>query len=263
VVIGGLFIVGLLAFSWPHIVIGTMTSRDKMIFKWMPLLVFVVGGFMFYTIPFVWGSILAPAIGQLDGTKVPVVSGQEADYVLQTIVTAYLPRWFSVFVLMGVIGAAVSTAAVQLMTAAILVSRDVIHSFLLPDADDRTLIFWTKVAVVGIVVLAMIVALWNPVALAEYLTHIAVPGFVQWAPCLLGGLLWTRGTRQGAVASVVAGTVLLIVGYFAGLGTKTVLIAVVVNAVVYVVVSLLTPKPSAEIRSRFFDEVDEFLSSKA
>lgn len=261
--IGGLLIVGLLAFSWPHIVIGTMTSRDKLIFKWMPLLVFVVGGFMFYSIPFVWGAVLAPAVSLMDGTLVPPVGAEEADRVLQTIVTAYLPKWFSVFVLMGVIGAAISTAAVQLMTAAILVSRDIIHAFIMKDCEDRVLIFWTKIAVVGIVILSMLVALWNPVSLAEYLTSIAVPGFVQWAPCLLGGVLWKRGTRQGAVAAVLTGTVMLIVGAVAGIGDATVLIAVILNAIVYVVVSLLTPRPPAEITARFFEEVDEFLESRA
>lgn len=265
VTIGGLFIVGMLAFSWPHIVIGTMTAREKHIFKWFPLLAIVAGGICFYTIPFLWGSVVAPAISHMPNTLVPPVTGKEADYILQTIVTSYLPKWFAMFVLMGVIAAAVSTAAVQLMTSAILVSRDLIHGFIKRNATDRELINWTKIAVIIMVFLSIGVSIWNPIALAQYLTLVAVPGFAQWAPCLAGAVLWKRGTKQGAIAGTLTGAILLIlafVGLLGDIGTKIILISIVVNTLVYIVVSLLTPKPPAEIQAKFFDEVDELLSSK-
>jgi SSS family solute:Na+ symporter len=62
VIIGGTMVVGLMAFSWPHIVIGVMTARDKMLFKWFPILIFIFGGVFFYTMPFIWGSLIAPVI---------------------------------------------------------------------------------------------------------------------------------------------------------------------------------------------------------
>lgn len=263
VTIGGLFIVGMLAFSWPHVVIGTMTAREKNIFKWFPLLAIVAGGICFYTIPFIWGSIVAPAISHMPNTLVPPVTGEAADYVLQTIVTVYLPKWFAVFVLMGVIAAAVSTASVQLMTSAILVSRDLIHGFIKPDASDRQLINWTKIAVMVVVALSITISLWNPISLAQYLTLVAVPGFAQWAPCLLGAVLWKRGTKQGAISGVLVGTGILVIGFITGLGTKIILVSIIVNSLTFIVVSLCTPKPSAEIEAKFYDEVDDFLASGA
>lgn len=263
VTIGGIFIVGMLAFSWPHIVIGTMTAREKNIFKWFPMLAIVAGGICFYTIPFIWGSIVAPAISHMPNTLVPPVTGKEADYILQTIVTTFLPKWFAIFVLMGVIAAAVSTAAVQLMTSAILISKDLIHGFIKPDATDRQLINWTKMAVITVVIISAVISFWNPIALAQYLTLVAVPGFAQWAPCLVGAVLWKRGTKQGAIAGTLSGTALLILGFIIGIGTKIILVSIIVNAITYVVVSLLTPKPSAEIQAKFYDEVDDFLSSGA
>jgi SSS family solute:Na+ symporter len=199
----------------------------------------------------------------MPGTLVPPVTGQAADNILQTIVSAYLPRWFATFVLMGVIAAAISTAAVQLMTAAIFVSRDIIHGFIKQDATDTELLGWTRVAVIGIIICSLIVALWNPIALALYLTHIAVPGFAQWAPCLAGAVLWRRGTAQGAMAGTLTGTIILVAGFIFRLGNAVALVSVIVNALVYIIVSLCTPRPSQEIQSKFFDEVDEFLSSKA
>ncbi len=261
VTIGGLFIVGMLVFSWPHVVIGTMTAREKHIFKWFPLLAIVAGGICFYTIPFLWGSIVAPAISHMPGTLVPAVTGKEADYVLQTIVTTYLPKWFAMFVLMGVIAAAVSTASVQLMTSAIFVSKDLIHGFINPEASDKQLITWTKLSVIVIVILSAIISFWNPISLAQYLTLVAVPGFAQWAPCLIGAVLWKRATKQGAIAGVLTGTSLLIIGFIVGVGTKMILVSIILNAIVFVVVSHLTPKPTEEIQAKFYDEVDDFLAS--
>ncbi|MBD3391846.1 MAG: sodium:solute symporter family protein [Chitinivibrionales bacterium] len=265
VTIAGLLIVGMLAFSWPHVVIGTMTARDKLIFKWLPLLAIVAAGFLFYTIPFIWGAIVAPAISLLPDTLVPPMSGKEADNVVQVIITQYLPRWFSTFVLMGVIAASISTAAVQLMTSGILVSRDLIHGFFRPDATDRQLILWTKGAIVALLLLTFGIAAWNPARLADYLTSVSVPGFAQWAPCLLGAVLWRRGTRQGAIAGVLGGTLVLVAGYIIAPGNaallgKLIIGSLVLNGLLYVVVSLVTPPPSAEVQSRFFDEVDDFLS---
>ena len=262
-IIVGVFITGLMAFSWPHIVMGTLTVRDKTIFKWFPLLGIVAGGIGFYTIPFIWGSLVAPAISHMDGTLVPVVSGKAADNVVQVIITKYLPGWFSTFALMGIIAAALSTAAIQLMTSAILVSRDLIHGFFKPDATDRQLIIWTKLAVIGLLILSVLIALWNPIAMALYLTNIAVPGFAQWAPCLAGGIVWKRGTKQGAIAGVLVGTAMLIASFILHLPSFVIIASFIVNALVYVIVSLLTSKPSEHIERIFFDEVDEFLQEKA
>jgi SSS family solute:Na+ symporter len=262
-IIVGLFITGFMAFSWPHIVMGTLTVRDKAIFKWFPLLGIVAGGIGFYTIPFLWGSLVAPAISHMDGTLVPVVSGKAADNVVQVIITKYLPGWFSTFALMGVVAAALSTAAIQLMTSAILVSRDLIHGVFKPDATDRQLIIWTKLAVIGLLILSVGIAFWHPMALALYLTQIAVPGFAQWAPCLVGGIVWKRGTKQGAIAGALVGTAILIAGFVFHLPTVVIIASFIVNALTYIIVSLLTPKPSEHIERMFFDEVEEFLEEKA
>ena len=184
------FFVGILAFTWPHIVISTMTAQDKTIFKWMPALAIIVAGMFFYTIPFVWGAMVAPAISRLPGTLVPPLSGKEADNIVQMIITSYLPPWFSAFVLMGVIAAAISTAAVQLMTASIIVARDVIHGLLVPGGSDQFLIRTTKLSIVAILLLSTGIAFWYPVELAQYLVGIAIPGFAQWGPPFVGGMLW-------------------------------------------------------------------------
>ncbi|MDY6837306.1 MAG: sodium:solute symporter family protein [Thermodesulfobacteriota bacterium] len=260
------FMLGILAFTWPHIVVSTMTAQDKTIFKWMPALALIVAGMLFYTIPFIWGAVVAPAISHMPGSLVPPVSGKAADNIVQTIVTSYLPPWFSTFVLMGVIAAAISTAAVQLMTASIIVARDIIHGVFVPRGRDQFLIRTTKLSVIAILLMSMGIAFWYPVELARYLLDLAIPGFAQWGPALVGGILWKRATKKGALAGTVAGSVYLVAGFIHKpllLGLPPAIPTILVNLILFVVISLLTSRPSEKVIRVFFDEVEDFLSKKA
>ncbi len=290
------FLVGLLALCWPHVVISAMTAQSKRIFVWMPGLALVAGGIFFYTVPFVWGVFLAPALSGLPDAKVlrltvpeeagriaaeasdagAALSGEEieraaqksvtssCDKIVQRAVGAYMPSWAGVFVVLGVIGAALSTAAVQLMTSGILVSRDIIHGCFMPGAGDKTLLLITKGAIIAIVTASLLIAWWYPVALAEYLANIATPGFAQWGPAFVGGFVWKRGNRYGALAGSCAGFAILAGCFIFGLlPGMAVIPALAVNLILYVAVSMATPSPSKEVLRKFFDEVDVFLSKTA
>jgi solute:Na+ symporter, SSS family len=275
IVLAGTFIVGLLAFAWPHVAIGCMTARDKSLFKWFPLLIFVFGGLFFYIIPFIWGSIVAPAAMPLaELEELAVQNGvdlqTEADRVVQTVISRSLPEWFGVYVLLGVIAAAVSTAAVQLMTSGVIVSRDVIQGLFKPQASDREITAWARWSVVVIILLSMGISFLNQGAMALYLTDVSVPGFAQWAPALVGGLLWKRATKQGAIAGTVVGVVYLVASLLIVVNGERPLVighpvipSLLVNTVVFLVVSKLTPRPSEQIENQFFDEVDDYLKSEA
>jgi len=252
-----------------------MTARDKSLFKWFPLLIFVFGGLFFYIIPFIWGSIVAPAaISVTELAAEAAANGvelqTEADRVVQTVITRNLPSWFGVYVLLGVIAAAVSTAAVQLMTSSVIVSRDVIQGLFKPNASDMQITRWARLAVIGIVLASLGVSLLAKGAMALYLTDVSVPGFAQWAPALVGGLLWKRGTKQGAIAGTVTGLVYLVLSLVIVVNGERILVvghpvllSLIINTIVYLVVSKLTPRPSEAIENQFFDEVDEYLKSES
>jgi SSS family solute:Na+ symporter len=191
------------------------------------------------------------------------MAGLEADNVVQTIITRYLPGWFAGFVLTGVIAAAISTAAVQLMTSAIFVSRDLIHGGLQRRLSPQRMVLVTKIAVIALILAALAIAAQYRMALALYLTKIAVPGFAQWATPLVGAVIWRRSTKWGALCGVLGGTGYLFAGYFfppiVGHLENPLLPALAVNIALFVVVSLLTRPADRETLNRFFDEVDQFL----
>ena len=274
IVLAGTFVVGLLAFSWPHVAIGCMTARDKSLFKWFPLLIFIFGGLFFYIIPFIWGSIVAPAAIPVEELSELAASNgvalqTEADRVVQTVISNSLPQWFGVYVLLGVIAAAVSTAAVQLMTSSVIVSRDVIQGLFKPNANDKQITTWARWSVVAIVILSVIVSFLNQGAMALYLTDVSVPGFAQWAPALVGGLLWRRGTRQGAIAGTLSGVIYLVLSLLIVVNGERILVighpvipSLLLNTIVYIVVSKLTPRPDEQIETQFFEEVEDYLKAE-
>ena len=102
--------------------------------------------------------------------------------------------------------------------------------------------------------------------MALYLTDVSVPGFAQWAPALVGGLLWKRGTKQGAIAGTLAGVIYLVLALVVVVDGERILVighpvipSLLLNTILYIVVSKLTPRPSETIEHQFFDEVDEYL----
>jgi solute:Na+ symporter, SSS family len=86
----------------------------------------------------------------------------------------------------------------------------------------------------------------------------------------VGGLLWKRGTKQGAIAGTIAGIVYLVLSLLIVVDGNRILVvghpvipSLLLNTIVYIVVSKLTPKPSEEIESQFFHEVDAYLKAES
>jgi len=114
--------------------------------------------------------------------------------------------------------------------------------------------------------LSMAISFWYPVELAQYLVGIAIPGFAQWGPPLVGGILWKRATKEGAVTGIVVGTLYLIVGFIyrpALFGLHPAIPTLLINITLFVVISSLTSRPGDMVIRVFFDEVEDFLSKKA
>jgi SSS family solute:Na+ symporter len=109
-------------------------------------------------------------------------------------------------------------------------------------------------------------------AMAMYLTNVSIPGFAQWSPALVGGLLWKRGTKQGAIAGTLAGVIYLLLGllitgpdgsHILFLNLHPIVPTLPLNLIVYIAVSKLTPKPGEHIEDIFFNEVDDYLRSSS
>ncbi|MCX8109862.1 MAG: sodium:solute symporter family protein [Syntrophorhabdaceae bacterium] len=254
----GLALAGLTVMAWPHVVIGTMQVKSMVVVRktaiWMLLF-----SLIFCNIAAIWGYLVCPIL-------VPGLKGKAADAVVQIAITKYLPGWASGATLLAVLAAAISTVATQLMVTGLLVSRDIIFS-VSNKVTDKGLILWSRIGMVGAAVVSFILAILRPAELGLLLSNIASPGFALWLPALIGGVLWKRGTKEGVIVGIVAGLILLIVGSFFYkpllLGFHPIFVPLLVDALLYVGVSLITSPVPSSVQKKFFEDIEDYLEEHA
>ena len=184
--------------------------------------------------------------------------------VLATPEIAGLPYVISGLVAAGGMAAAMSTADGLLLAIANALSHDLYYSIIDPKADTRKRLIVARVLLIAIGALAAIVA---------SLRLTGILGAVAWAfdfaasglffPLVLG-VWWKRANKEGAIAGMVfgflSGTAYLYYVYTGGTPwfgidhLRFAIIGMPISLVAMVVVSLLTPEPSAEIQA-MVDEV--------
>jgi SSS family solute:Na+ symporter len=164
--------------------------------------------------------------------------------VLPNMATQVLPYWVGVVVLIGMIGAAMSTANGSILVISVVLTQNVIQSWRQTRLRDSTLLMFARVMALPTAAAAGLVAFYRPepgilliVAFDIVLAGCVVP--------LLAGVYWPKATQAGAIAAIVVGSVARIVAYFvtpgpwAGLDT---LLPPVLSAIVFYSVCQLTSK---------------------
>jgi SSS family solute:Na+ symporter len=181
---------------------------------------------------------------------------------VQLVIEQFLPSWFGIFVLMAVVAAALSTVGTQLLVTGIFFSRDIMSKLVKRQIKDTDLISWTRWSLIVVVIASLALAQMRPVEMGLFLTQLSSPGLTQWLPLLVGGLFWRGATKEGAIVSLVASIIVLVVAMNykpITFGYPAVVIATVVNLVLYVGVSLMTKPASTETLKLYFDDVDAYL----
>jgi solute:Na+ symporter, SSS family len=170
------------------------------------------------------------------------------DDAFATIVKDELPVGVRGLVLAAALAAVMSTSSGALIACATVANNDIWSRLRARGAEGETAsgerdevqgnrVF---ILIMGVGVIATAIALNNVVEALTVAYNLLVGGLL--VP-ILGGLLWKRGTAQGALASVVVGG-LAVVGLMAGYGilaNEPVYYGLLSSLVTYVVVSLATP----------------------
>ena len=161
------------------------------------------------------------------------------------------------FILAGILAATMSTADAQLLGAASGVTKNLLNDVMGLKLDDRKNMFIARITVVGVAILGVIFAS-NPNSSIFRVVSFAWAGFgATFGPVVLFALFWKRCNKQGAIAGMASGMVMIFVwkfliapkgGIFA---IYELLPAFVVSCAAIVVVSLLTPAPEKDIVKTF------------
>jgi len=201
-----------------------------------------------------WGSVVAGVYcllyaltGALVGTAARVILPDltTPDNAFARIATEALPIGITGLVLAAALAAVMSTASAGLLASSTILANDVYAGFVVRGEHNKVLVSRVATLLVGVGVLVTSIVV-NDVVGALTVAYDLLSGAL-FVP-IVGALFWGRATAAGALSSMAAGSAAVVLfmirdGLFAN---SPIIWGLLVSLVVFVVVSLLTPKPSQE-----------------
>ena len=194
------------------------------------------------------------------GRSVPGISylsNAEAENIFIDTAVTFLPPLLAGFACAGILAASISSSDSYLLISTSALAENIYHGILKKDASDKQVMRVSRIAMAVITLIAMVIA-WDANSTIFGITAFAWAGFgATFGPLMLFSLFWKRVNRQGALAGmIVGGSMVFIWKYLvAPLGGMfaiyELLPAFICGSIALVVVSLLTPAPSAEIKADF------------
>ncbi len=160
-------------------------------------------------------------------------------------------------ILAGILASTMSTSDSQLLAASSSVSQDLLKNCFGLKLSEKASMTAARLTVVLISVVGVIIA-WNPDSSVFDIVSFAWAGFgACFGPLMLFSLFWKRTNRNGALAGMFVGGVMVFVWHYliapiGGIwGIYELLPAFLLSSIAIVAVSLLTAPPAKEIIEEF------------
>ena len=185
--------------------------------------------------------------------------------VLSTPEVAKLAPWVIALVAAGGLAAALSTASGLLLVISSAIAHDVYYRILRPDASESQQVFVGRVMVGLAVALAGYFGINPPGFVAQVVAFAFGLAASSFFPIIVLGIFDRRTNREGAIAGMITGlvfTLFYIVGvkfggmqpWFFGVSPEGIgTLGMIINFIVTLVVSRLTPPPPAAIQEMVED----------
>jgi solute:Na+ symporter, SSS family len=218
-------------YMWPHVFGSAFSARSAKVIKRNAVIM------PFYQIPIL-------LIFMVGFTALLVLPGLDnADMAFLSLVNKTYPSWFMGFV--GAAGAvtAMVPAAILVLFASTLISKNVYQTGINPHASENTVMRLSRLMVLIIMTFSLLFAIFLPNELVNLLI-LGYDGVCQFFPGVVFGLFWKRVTKQGVLAGILVGTgfvVFLILSRndpFIGMNAG--FVGLLINIIVTIAVSLLT-----------------------
>lgn len=220
-------------YMWPHVFGSAFSAKSDKVIKRNAIIM------PFYQIPIM-------LIFMVGFTAVLVIPGLEnGDLSFLSLVNKTYPSWFMGFI--GAAGAvtAMVPAAILVLFASTLLSKNVYKAGFDPDADDEKVMRLSRFMVIVIMTVSLIFALFMPNELVNLLI-LGYDGVCQFFPGVIFGLFWKKASKAGVLAGLVAGIVtagvLILTGNDPFLGLNAGFVGLILNLVVTVTTTLLKKK---------------------
>ncbi len=139
----------------------------------------------------------------------PVTANRETVFI--TLAQVLFNPWIAGILLSAILAAVMSTLSCQLLVCSSALTEDFYKAFLRPNASQKELVWFGRLMVLAVAVLAIGIAS-NPDSRVLGLVGYAWAGFgAAFGPVVLFSLLWPRMTRNGALAGMLVGAVTVII----------------------------------------------------
>jgi SSS family solute:Na+ symporter len=217
-------------------------------------------GALFINIPLYFFAVV---IGML---AVGLFAEKPEGHVMAAIIKGYVPWYLAGIAFAGLLAAVMSTMDTALNTGALVLTEDIYHKMINPNASDKQLVFFGRIAVTIMAVCGIFISL----AIKDLL-------WVLWmaSDILAAGVFWPLvlgmygkwGTTKGAIASMLVGGVFTLWHYLIDLGVQlpylmpnwpgrnwpfSVFWSIVVGFVVYALVSIATQSDQERMKAETF-----------
>lgn len=168
--------------------------------------------------------------------------------------------WIAGILLAAILAAVMSTLSAQLLVCSSSLTQDIYKTFIKRDATDAQLVWFGRAMVLLVAIVAIILA-WDPNSRVLSMVSYAWAGFgAAFGPVILLSVLWRRMTRNGALAGMIVGAVVVLIwNHYAWFGLYEIIPGFILGAIAIVVVSLMGKEPEHSV-TEVFDSVKEDLS---
>ena len=177
---------------------------------------------------------------------------QNSERVFIELAQILFNPWIAGILLSAILAAVMSTLSCQLLVCSSAITEDLYKAFLRKGASQRELVWVGRIMVLVVALVAIALAA-NPENRVLGLVSYAWAGFgAAFGPVVLFSVMWSRMTRNGALAGMVIGAVTVIVWkHFELLGLYEIIPGFLFASIGIVVVSLMGKAPSTSMTARF------------
>nr|NIW25245.1 cation acetate symporter [Gammaproteobacteria bacterium] len=186
---------------------------------------------------------------------------------------ASLPQWVIALIAAGGIAAALSTAAGLLLVISAAVSHDLLKGVIAPSISERTELMAGRISAAFAILVAGLLGYYPPAFVAQVVAFAFGLAAASLFPAIFLGIFYKRLNKQGAIAGMLVGLAFtygyiefykglflqwagapwgedVATSWLFGISPEGIgAVGMCLNMIVAVVVSRLTPPPSAEVEA--------------
>lgn len=236
---------GLGYFGMPHIIVrfmGIRSAREVKYARWIATVWVIVGLF---------GAVIVGMVGT--GYMQEALSSAETEKVfINLVIQIVTNQVVQGILLVAILAAIMSTASSQLLVASSAFSED-ICGYLFVNLSVKKKLWIMRATVLLIAVIALYFAK-DANSSVFRLVQYAWGGLgAAFGPLIILSLYWKRTTRNGAIAGMICGFLVVLIWkhFLAFTGIYELLPAFVLSFVMIMVISVLDQKPSPSIEEKF------------